>query len=90
MAVNTQKKLLEVSVFCSPSLNLPNYHGKALTVSSKNRLGNFDVLPFHINFITLISEELIIILPNKKKKIYKFQKGVLEVNKNKVKAFLGL
>ena len=82
--------LLDVELLCSPSLNLPNYKGKALAVSSINKLGRFDILPFHTNFITLIFNELTRILPNKKKKRYEFKQGVLEVNKNKVKIFIGV
>lgn len=85
-----EEEFLEVKVFCSPILRAENFSGLARSVSSKNRLGNFDILPRHINFITLIFDELTIETLEKKKIIYKFQRGVLEVNENKVKIFLGL
>jgi len=85
-----EEEFLEVKVFCSPILRAENFSGLARSVSSKNRLGNFDILPRHINFITLIFDELTIETLEKKKIIYKFQRGVLEVSENKVKIFLGL
>jgi F0F1-type ATP synthase epsilon subunit len=85
-----KEEYLEVKVFCSPILKTENFSGLARSVSSKNRLGNFDILPKHINFITLIFDELIIQTQEKRKIVYKFQRGVLEVNENKVKIFLGV
>jgi F0F1-type ATP synthase epsilon subunit len=85
-----KEEFLEVKIFCSPILKTENFSGLARSISSKNRLGSFDILPKHINFITLIFDELIIETLEKKKIIYKFQRGVLKVSENKVKIFLGL
>jgi len=84
------EEALEVKVFCSPVLKSENFSGLVRSVSSKNKLGNFDILSKHINFITLIFEELIIETLEKKKIVYKFERGVLKVSENKVKIFLGL
>jgi F0F1-type ATP synthase epsilon subunit len=84
------EEALEVKVFCSPTLKSENFSGLVRSVSSKNKLGNFDILSKHINFITLIFEELIIETLEKKKIVYKFERGVLKVSENKVKIFLGL
>jgi F0F1-type ATP synthase epsilon subunit len=85
-----EKEFLEVKVFCSPALKTENFVGMAEAVSSKNRLGNFDILPRHINFISLIFDELTIHTLDKRKIIYKFQRGVLETSENKVRVFLGI
>jgi len=85
-----EKEVLEVKVFCSPALEAENFYGLAEAVSSKNRLGNFDVLPRHINFISLIFDELVIHTVEKRKIVYKFQRGVLETSENKVRIFLGI
>jgi F0F1-type ATP synthase epsilon subunit len=85
-----EKEFLEVKVFCSPALKAENFFGLAEAVSSKNRLGNFDILPRHINFISLIFDELIIHTLDKRKIVYKFQRGVLETSENKVRVFLGI
>lgn len=85
-----EKKLLEVKVFCSPIIEKESFRGKATAISSQNRLGKFDILPEHANFITLIFGDLTIHTPDKKKFTYQFERGVLEVSENKVNVFLGL
>ncbi len=84
------EKLLEVKVFCSPVIKKEPFRGKARAVSSQNRLGKFDILPEHTNFITLIFNNLTIHTPDKKTLNYQFERGVLEVSENKVNIFLGL
>jgi len=84
------KKLLAVKVFCSPAVKREPFDGEAEAVSSQNKMGKFDILPEHANFITLIFEELTIHTPDQKNTAYQFEKGVLEVSENKVNVFLGL
>jgi len=84
------KNLLEVKVFCSPVIEKEPFKGEASAVSSQNRLGKFDILPEHTNFITLIFGNLTIHTSDKKKIAYQFEKGVLEISENKVNVFLGL
>lgn len=84
------KNLLEVKVFCSPVIEKEPFAGEAEAVSSQNKLGKFDILPKHTNFITLIFGDLTIHTSGKKKVAYQFEKGVLEVSENKVNVFLGL
>lgn len=43
------------------------YSGKALSVSSTNSAGNFDILPLHANFITFIQNKPLIIRDDKNK-----------------------
>ena len=84
------KKLLEAKVFCSPVIEKERFGGKVEAVSSQNRLGKFDILPEHANFITLIFGSLTIHTPDKKKITYQFERGVLEVSENRINVFLGL
>lgn len=35
------------------------FEGEALSVSSKNTVGEFDILPFHANFISLIENNAV-------------------------------
>ncbi len=89
--MNSKKKeFLEVNVFWLPIVKEVFYQGKAEVVSSQNKLGKFDILPKHANFISLIFNNLSILTPDKKKATYQFKRGVLEVTKNKVNVFLGL
>jgi len=84
------KNLLEVNIFCSPVIEKEPFKGKAEAVSSQNRLGKFDILPEHINFITLIFGSLTVHTHDRKKIAYQFERGVLEVSENRVNVFLGL
>jgi len=84
------KKNLQVKVFCAPVIEKDPFKGEADAVSSQNRLGKFDILPQHTNFITLIFGDLTIHTADKKKIAYHFERGVLEVSENKVNVFLGL
>ncbi len=79
---------LEVEIFYSPSQKKRGFQGKALSVSSKNKLGKFDILPYHANFITLIFDFLIVRTSDRKEIEFRFKRGVLEVYENKVKVFL--
>lgn len=85
-----EKPLFQVQVFFPAIMNKESFVGKALTVSSENKLGKFDILPQHINFISLIFNKLTIQTPEKEKIDYQFKKGVLIVKKSKVRVFLGL
>ena len=84
------KQELFVAVFWSPFVGKIGYRGVASAVSSINKIGKFDILPEHTNFISLIFDKLTIYLPDKKKIDYEFKRGVLEVSNNLVKVFLGL
>lgn len=84
-----QDNFLEVKILWPPAAKKESFQGKVKAISSKNRLGNFDILPGHANFISLILNALTLHTPDKKIN-YQFTRGVLEVNENKVKIFLGL
>ncbi len=85
-----KKFFLEVKVLCSPVIGKEPFRGMAEAVSSQNKLGKFDILPEHTNFITLIFNNLIVHTIDKEKITYKFKRGVLETSENKVNVFLGL
>jgi F0F1-type ATP synthase epsilon subunit len=79
-----------VATFWSPSIGQVGYRGPARALSSVNKVGNFDILPGHTNFITLIFDKLSILTPDNKKINYTFKRGVLEVSENLVRVFLGI
>ncbi len=61
------------------------FFGKALSVSSKNSSGNFDVLPQHTSFLTIIQKSPIVIKPVDGKKItFTFSVSVMYVADNNV------
>ena len=64
------------------------FQGEAKTVSSLNDTGEFDVLPRHANFVTLIRGYIIIDkgLPSEKK--FDIDNGVLAAKTNAVDIYL--
>ena len=77
--------LLKVKII-NPAATL--FEGDALSVSSKNSLGKFDVLPEHANFITLVEKEPIIIRkPDKETTNFEFDLAIVYVSNNKVNVY---
>ncbi len=61
------------------------FFGKATSVSSRNTSGNFDVLPEHTSFITIIIQSPIVIRPVDSQKItLTFSIAVMYVTDNNV------
>lgn len=85
--VNLQKTLLAVHV---GSPDHVFFDGQALSISTANEKGEFDILPAHENFISIISKKLIIIDPSNKRNELKIDTAVLHVNENKVNVFVGI
>ena len=66
------------------------YEGKARSVSSKNSVGPFDILPQHENFISLVKEKITIFDLQGKKYEFKIDNGLLEVSEDIVRVFVGI
>lgn len=60
------------------------------TVTSVNESGVFDILPFHTNFITLISKYVIFDRGLSSERKFDLEKGVLYVMSNKVDVYIGI
>lgn len=64
------------------------YSGPALSVSSQNMAGRFDILPQHANFLTLIQNQPIIIrTPNGQSAAYNFSVALISATNNNVTIF---
>jgi F0F1-type ATP synthase epsilon subunit len=64
------------------------WEGEAVSVSSKNSEGPFDILPKHANFITAIENQAIVIrTPDKKKVEYTFPRSVLYMRDERVSIY---
>lgn len=64
------------------------YQGQIRSLSSKNSFGNFDILPFHANFITLVQKEPIILRDEKNKSLkYEFPIAIVYAANNEVKVY---
>ena len=64
--------------------------GDALSVTSKNADGVFDILPFHVNFITLIYDFIVIDRNQQTERRFEMENGVLYTLGNKVDIYIGL
>lgn len=82
----SNQKTLNVELFWSPVSDKEKFEGEARAVSSENKVGKFDILPEHANFISLIFNSLTI--HTQEEKTYNFSRGVLEVTEGKVRIFL--
>lgn len=66
------------------------YLGDASSLTSKNERGVFDILPYHVNFITLIFDFIVIDRNLSSEKRYEMENGVLYTISNKVEIYIGL
>lgn len=61
---------------------------EALSVSSKNLKGSFDILPQHANFMTMIENSPIVVrIANQKPVVFKFPTSFLLAIENKVNIY---
>lgn len=66
------------------------FEGQAVSVSSENKKGPFDVLGQHANFVTTVQKRLVIVKPGGGKLAMSLDSGVMHVYKNQVLVFLGV
>lgn len=66
------------------------YEGAAETVSAVSRVGEFDILPGHANFFTLLVAGNISITSDKKSVEIMVSQGVMQVADNNVRVFIGI
>lgn len=66
------------------------FDGEALAITSYNDAGEFDVLPFHENFISLIKRYLKIFPKSGEVMNIQLETGVLKVKAGKVDVYIGL
>lgn len=64
------------------------YEGRAFAVSSANSDGNFDILPEHANFITLIENQIVKIVKETREAVsYTFSQAIIMNTSNKVSIY---
>ena len=85
--LNNKDRVLEVNV---KSKERTIFEGGAYTITSKNERGTFDILSLHTNFVTLITDYVIIDKGLKTEQSFKIEKGVLYVLSNKVDIYVGI
>lgn len=65
-----------------------HYDGKAISLTSNNETGVFDVLPQHANFITMIKDFIEIYKSEKDIKTIKIKRGIMRVYNGNVEVYL--
>ena len=67
------------------------YSGQTISVSSKNNLGSFDILPEHASFITLIQNSPIALRTVDNQHLeFTFPLAILHLDKNKVTIYTAI
>jgi F0F1-type ATP synthase epsilon subunit len=85
VAYQSTKTKLTVTI---KSLKKLYFEGSALSITGLNDKGEFDVLPEHINFISLIKNYIIIDKGLKSEQKLVISNGILRVKENRVEVFL--
>lgn len=86
-------KTLGTSKILAVTIKRPDrveFTGSAKAVTSSNMRGNFDVLPFHSNFISLIREKVIVHITEGEPITYTLQSGIIKVTGNSVTVLIGI
>lgn len=82
------KDILQVRIV-SPKQDI--FFSPAVSVSSINSAGKFDILPQHANFITLINNSPIVVrLPSGKNVTFKFPLAIIYLVNNQVNIYTNL
>ncbi len=66
------------------------FNGELGAVSSFNAVGPFDVLPGHINFVSMIERKLELRRTDGRIEEFNVDNGVILVENNEVKVFIGV
>jgi F0F1-type ATP synthase epsilon subunit len=67
------------------------WEGDAVSISSKNATGEFDILPMHANFISVVENNPFVIrMSNGTEEKFTFKKAVIFVRGNTVRIFANL
>jgi F0F1-type ATP synthase epsilon subunit len=66
------------------------YDGQVRAVTSYNTKGQFDVLPMHTNFITILKKKMVIHKADGSKQEIGVDNGVMKVLADKIEVYLGI
>jgi len=66
------------------------FEGPVESMTSKNKRGKFDLLPYHENFISLIEDKLTIREKGKPPQEISVGNAILKISKNQVEVYIGM
>lgn len=72
------------------SRNKTFFNGPAYSVTSHNEVGDFDVLPLHANFVTLVMKSIVVDKGLSTELEIPIDKGVLYVQNDVVDGYIGV
>ncbi len=81
------RKLLQVKLR-SPYQNY--FTGSATSISARNRLGVFDILPDHAPLFSLLQPGLVVVRTRTQTLEFRVQNGILKNKNNQVDVFLNI
>ena len=85
MKQNDPQPTLDVIV---QNLNGETWEGKATSVSAKNLEGNFDILPYHANFMSILLEgPLVIRTETGEEKTLNLSESVIHLKDNLIRIY---
>lgn len=68
----------------------PLYQGQAIAVSATNATGPFAILPYHANFVSIITGEVFVHETRQKARQIEIKQGVIFCQDNHVQIFAGV
>lgn len=87
--LNTLKSPVTMRVIARSPFEL-HYDGEALAVSATNKVGNFDILPGHADFFSMLEPGDIIIETGKEPLTVPASNGIITVRDNEVMIFVNM
>jgi F0F1-type ATP synthase epsilon subunit len=66
------------------------WEGRAKAVTSENSEGEFDILPAHANFITLVENKPIHVYQSDETKTFQFERAVIHTYNDNINIYGGL
>lgn len=85
------KPAIELSVIARAPFHV-YYEGPALVVSAKNRIGEFDILPGHADFFSMLTPGDVVIATKEDEDMISFHinNGIVAVRNNEVMLFVNM
>ncbi len=66
------------------------YEGQVRALSSVNSVGDFDVLPQHANFVSLIQDKVVVNKGSAQEKSFEIESGLINVDEDGCTVYVGV
>lgn len=82
-----QKNHLAVTI---KSPEKTEFNGTAKAITSFNKTGKFDILPYHANFISIIKDSIVLYLEDDKQVTILLKRGIVKAHKDQIHILIGI